>query len=130
MTNSIAMILISCLFLFLMVFFIVFYSIKSYYQIKKNSIRNGFLLFEVDVDLKRVRINNDIEILNYIPEFIIDLQIKNGEWFDINLFLNFFDKDTKKFLLRQLIAKIKKLVKRFLMLCSKAVTMMLHIICL
>lgn len=130
MTNSIAMISISCLVLFLTVFFIVFYSIKSYYQIKKNSIRNGFLLFEVDADLKRVRINNDIEILNYIPEFIIDLQVKNGEWFDINLFLNFFDKDTKKFLLRQLIAKIKKLVKRFLMLCSKAVTMMLHIICL
>ena len=114
MTNSIAMISISCLVLFLTVFFIVFYSIKSYYQIKKNSIRNGFLLFEVDVDLKRVRINNDIEILNYIPEFIIDLQVKNGEWFDINLFLNFFDKDTKKILVETINSKDKEISKTLL----------------
>ena len=114
MTNSIAMISISCLVLFLTVFFIVFYSIKSYYQIKKNSIRNGFLLFEVDADLKRVRINNDIEILNYIPEFIIDLQVKNGEWFDINLFLNFFDKDTKKILVETINSKDKEISKTLL----------------
>ncbi|MDD1365944.1 hypothetical protein PT304_00355 [Metamycoplasma hyosynoviae] len=67
--------------------------------IQSQKIYSGFLLFNIDLINRRVRINNDIDVLRFLPNYLKNLKIVNGMWFSMELFISIFSSDTQKLLI-------------------------------
>lgn len=90
------------LFLLIVIFYVMgiisylIFSLINFYFKKRKSYFSGFVIFNIDTKKQRVRLNNDIKPLSYLPFFLKKSSILNGEWFNMNSFISIFDDKTKK----------------------------------
>ena len=76
----------------------IFLLISYFAKAKKNREWYGFTCFDIDIENKRIRINNDIKLLNYFPPNIKSNVISTGTWFSMSEFSNIFNSETNKLL--------------------------------